>query len=414
MTTELLPLDFLCNLGCTYCYQNPLRDAGNTGGKKPYDFEKMFSALEREGGHFTVFGGEPLLVPIDDLEKIFAWGYERYKQNSIQTNGVLLTPAHIDLFKKYNVSVGFSIDGPDELNDSRWAGSAEKTRDATDKSHASLRAVLEAGISCSVIVTLYKGNGSPERLARLLTWFEQLDRLGMKHARIHLLEVDHGVVREKMQLSVEDTIAAVRAIAAHEQKLKALRFDIFRDMRNLLAAEDDDVTCIWNPCDPYTTDAVHGIDGQGNRTNCGRTYKDGIPQLKAVQTGYERQVILYHTPQSFGGCQGCRFFAMCKGQCPGTAIDGDWRNRSEHCPIWFALFEQLEAEMVAAGQVPLSLADDRVVVENALVQTWANGGRMSIKTARKYLRQGGVAPVFDEDGHADVPHGDEHGDHYDG
>ncbi len=32
---------------------------------------------------------------------------------------------------------------------------------------------------------------------------------------------------------------------------------------------------------------------------------------------------------------------MCKGQCPGTAIDRDWRNRSEHCAVWKALFADL-------------------------------------------------------------------------
>lgn len=29
MSVELRPLGVQCNIKCTYCYQNPLRDAGN-------------------------------------------------------------------------------------------------------------------------------------------------------------------------------------------------------------------------------------------------------------------------------------------------------------------------------------------------------------------------------------------------
>lgn len=393
-----------------------MRDAGNYGAEKPYDMEKMLKALEKEGADFTVFGGEPLLVPLNDLERIWAFGLERYKQNGVQTNGVLITPEHIEAFKRYKVHVGFSLDGPDELNDSRWAGTTERTREATAKSHANLRAVVEAGVPRSVIITLYQGNASAERLPRLLAWLEELDRIDVRHVRIHLLEVDHPLVEKRMQLTPEENLTALRAITVLERTLPRARFDILTDMRNLLAAQDDNVTCIWNPCDPYTTDAVRGVDGQGNRMNCGRTNKDGIPRLKATRPGYERQVILYHTPQKFGGCQGCRFFLMCKGQCPGTAINGDWRNRSEQCPVWFGLFEELEAEFVADGRMPLSLADDRLAMEASIVNVWAQGKRVTLKAARERLRSGGLAPVLsgEADWHGDVPHGDEHGDHWDG
>jgi uncharacterized protein len=390
-----------------------MRDAGNVGNKRPYDMDKMLQALEQEGSEFTVFGGEPLLVPLEDLERIWAWGYQRFKKNGTQTNGVLITPAHVEAFKKYNVHVGFSLDGPDELNDSRWAGTIERTREATVKSHANLKACVEAGVGTSVIITLYKGNASAEHLPRLKTWIQELDAMGSRGVRIHLLEIDHPLVRKKMQLSTAETISALDELVVLERTLPHVRLDILTDMRKLLDADDEDVTCIWNPCDPYTTDAVRGIDGQGNRSNCGRTNKDGIPRLKAERHGYERQVILHATPHKDGGCQGCRFFLACKGQCPGTAIDGDWRNRSEQCPIWFALFEKLEAEFVAAGKTPLSLSADRPALEVAMVGAWAQGEFVTIKASRQRLQEGGVAPVRGGS-HADVPHGDQHGDHWDG
>ena len=85
MTVELRPLGVACNLRCQYCYQNPQRDAGNV--PHDYDMEQMQAAIEAEGGPFTLFGGEPLLVPLRDLEELWAWGLERYGRNALQTNG---------------------------------------------------------------------------------------------------------------------------------------------------------------------------------------------------------------------------------------------------------------------------------------------------------------------------------------
>lgn len=416
MTAELTPKGNLCNLSCMYCYQHPMRDAGNMGNEKEYDFDKMFAALEQEGSDFLVFGGEPLLVPLEDLRRIMDWGYARYKKNGIQTNGVLITPEHIKMFKAVNCHVGFSMDGPDELNDSRWAGNIERTRESTIKSHAAMRACIAAGVATSVIITLYKGNALPDKLPRLKQWIRELDTMGSNGVRIHLLEVDHPLVKERMQLSEAQTLVALRELVVLEGTLKRVKLDILTDMRKLLRAEDESVTCIWNACDPMTTSAVRGIDGQGNKSNCGRTNKDGISRLKADRPGFERQLALYNTPQEDGGCKDCRFFLMCKGQCPGTAIDGDWRNRTADCKIWMGLFETLESELLALGEKPLSLNyEERSKLELAMLPVWARGENVSLKEGLKQLRAGKQVIGYAASGadHADSPHGDEHGDHYD-
>ena len=64
---------------------------------------------------------------------------------------------------------------------------------------------------------------------------------------------------------------------------------------------------------------------------------------------------------------------MCKGQCPGTAIDGDWRNRTEHCEVWKAVYGHLEAELLAEGMQPLSLSPQRKDIEQSLMAGWRQG-----------------------------------------
>ena len=64
---------------------------------------------------------------------------------------------------------------------------------------------------------------------------------------------------------------------------------------------------------------------------------------------------------------------MCKGQCPGTAIDGDWRNRTEHCDVWKAAFARLEAELIAEGRAPISMSPERSRIEQAFLEHWGRG-----------------------------------------
>ena len=371
MSVELRPLGVRCNIQCQYCYQNPQRDAGNLN--KSYDLEKMKAAVEKAGGPFVLFGGEPLLVPEADLENLWAWGFEKYGKNDLQTNGTLINSNHIRLIKKYKVKVGISVDGPGELNDVRWHRSLEHTRSATAKTHAAIERLCQEGIPPSLIVTLHRSNATADKLSTLHNWFRDLDDLGISSVRLHTLEVDNDFIRKKYALNTDENLAALLSFCQFEKELSTLKFDVFGEQRRLLLGQDKRMTCVWTACDPYTTRAVQGIEGNGQRSNCGRTNKDGIDFVKSSTEGFERYVALYHTPQEYGGCKGCRFFLQCKGQCPGTAIDGDWRNRTEHCDLWKQLFEYFEKQILDEGLSPLSVSPVRDQIESIFLEVWANG-----------------------------------------
>ena len=379
MAVELRPLGVKCNIACEYCYQQTQRVSNPTNGH--YDIELMKSAVEREGGSFTLFGGEPLLLPERDLEELWRWGLERSGANSVQTNGTLIRDAHIRMFKQYKVLVGISIDGPGEMNSVRWAGSPEATLEATARTEAAIARLCREGIPPTLIVTLHRGNADATKLPRLLEWLRGLSGMGVTFARAHILETESESIRRRYGLTVAENVAAYRALARLESSLEGLRFDVFGDMRCLLLGKDKKATCIWTGCDPYSTTSVRGVEGMGQRSNCGRASKDGIDYVKASETGYERYVALYETPQEFGGCAGCRFFLMCKGQCPGTAIDGDWRNRSADCEVWRQLLEFCEGELMAEGNTPISSQPAlRSELEEAMVYAWLKNRNPSIET----------------------------------
>lgn len=400
MSTELRPLGVKCNIQCQYCYQDPQRDAGNVIHR--YDMDLMKDTLARQGEAFTLFGGEPLLIPRQDLEELWRFGLEKFGYNNIQTNGSLITEEHIELFKTYKVSVGLSIDGPGSLNDVRWAGSLEKTRRATERSERAIELLCDAGHPPSLIVTLHRNNATEDKLPRMREWFRYLEARGVTAARLHILEVDNAAVGRKYALSTRENLEAFLSFAEFEKsELSRLRLDVFNDMRNMLAGRDNNVTCVWTACDPYTTRAVQGVEGNGQRSNCGRTNKDGIDFVKADTEGFERYMALYQTPVEHGGCRGCRFFLMCKGQCPGTAMDGDWRNRTEHCELWYRVYEHIEADLIDSGAQPLSQSPRRGDIEAEVLADWSQGRNGYIGQALERL---GISPAGLEA--SDAPAGD--------
>lgn len=378
MTTEILPVGQKCNIRCTYCYENSMRDAGNLGDA-PIDVEAMLAALDSVNSEVNLFGGEPLLTPIHILEQLFRHSYNKHGQAGIQTNGTILTDKHVAMFKLFNVNVGISLDGPPPLNRARCEDFM------TMKILANIDTLFEANIIPSFIVTLHKLNGIGVGRQVLLGWIGELKKKGAKWFRLHLMENDGA---EDLRLTQDEENEAILDIMRNSP----IQFDIFKDTYDLLKSDGKEASCIWHACDPYTTPAVHGIGPDGSLSNCGRVVKDGVDYRKGDTPGHERQLALYYTPQTFGGCRGCRFFLACKGSCPGEGIGGDWRSRTDHCGTLKTIFSEQEEILKREGIVPLSLSPEREKLELIMLD-------------------GLIAGPLRDRAHGDAPHGDApHGD----
>lgn len=124
----LKPVGALCNLRCSYCYY--------LGKKELYSDSKNFVMSEQllekfieqylnsqtqNEVLFTWHGGETLMRNISfykkaiELQKKYARG--RRIDNTLQTNGTLLTDEWCRFFKENNFLIGISIDGPQHCHD---------------------------------------------------------------------------------------------------------------------------------------------------------------------------------------------------------------------------------------------------------------------------------------------------------
>lgn len=429
MSVEVLPLGTKCNIGCTYCYQESTRHLPQN--TVTYDKDALLAQLRQITGEpWTLFGGEPLLIPLPDLEAMLRVGFEVHGQTSIQTNGTLITPRHVELFAQYHTAVGISLDGPDELNDARWVSTLEATRKMTRRSHEAVDLLVakarETGnlrLIPSFIVQLHALNVVGDRWPRLLDWFRHLDALGVQHAQYHLLDLDH----EAAALYVPPALLTERLLDlwhVQQTEFTSLRF---KELVEFVAAQrgQDVHTCVWHACDPWNTRAVEGLNGDGTPTQCGRAgSNDGVDWVPAEGHGepsvsqssgfrgnryHERQLSLYVTPQEHGGCHDCRFWLVCQAHCPGSGLaspkdqEGDWRLRTEYCEVFKAMFGEAERRVLAIGETPVSLRADRGAIEARLWQLWANGREATLPNLLKE-RAGTLPRYYDATGH---------GDHYD-
>lgn len=131
------PVGASCNLRCKYCYYLEKSHLYRNAPARVMSDELLerfvqeyIQAQAMSQVLFTWHGGEPLMRPLSFYRKAVAlqekYAFGRQIDNTIQTNGTLLTDEWCEFFKEHNWLVGISIDGPQEFHD-------EYRRTASDK-----------------------------------------------------------------------------------------------------------------------------------------------------------------------------------------------------------------------------------------------------------------------------------------
>jgi uncharacterized protein len=159
-----------CNINCTYCYL-PQRSVTTVMQQSTVAnlFKKIFASGWTCDGLTVIWhAGEPLVVPISFYEKAFE-AIEGLRpaslklRHSIQTNGMLITPAWCELFKKWDVGVGVSIDGPKHLHDAHRV--TRTGRGTFDQTITGLRVLQQEGVPFHVISVLsQEGVKAPQQM----------------------------------------------------------------------------------------------------------------------------------------------------------------------------------------------------------------------------------------------------------
>ena len=123
-----------CNSSCSYCYNaksdNGFMSKETLKGAVAF-INRITTEQQKTKTDITFHGGEPLLPGIGFYRFALPYLHENIASEvkpGIQSNLWLLDQNFCSLFRQYNVSIGTSLDGPQEINDvQRCNGYFEKT-----------------------------------------------------------------------------------------------------------------------------------------------------------------------------------------------------------------------------------------------------------------------------------------------
>ncbi len=121
-----------CNLNCTYCYEYNMGDDTWKNASKFMSNEIALQLGRRIQEHINEYeltefnlgfhGGEPLLMSPNKLDEIVTNIKSQIDPNvnlylGLQTNGILMSIGHIEIFKKHDIKISVSLDGSQKTND---------------------------------------------------------------------------------------------------------------------------------------------------------------------------------------------------------------------------------------------------------------------------------------------------------
>jgi uncharacterized protein len=331
--TILVDASLKCNFNCAYCY-NQLKRKLNAA---EIDVESIKAGIKaafdaKYSSDITLHGGEPLSWGKDVVEELLSYIYRLGGRCGIQTNGSLIDDEYIEMFKKYNVSLGVSIDGYHPLN-------ALRCDEATTKLIVqNIHRLVDARIPTGIISVVHRYNALPKHYEPFKQFVSDMHSLGVK-GRINPCVLDRE--REGLGLTVDEALAFYLEMADYVLDKGIDGYSPFSDVANSLQGKPE-VFCTFGGCDPYSTRGGVIVTHSGMLSFCdkfGTTFYER--DSRTCSTRFE---VLSQTD-----CRGCRYLYHCGGGCPANAAGGDWRNKDRWCRVWYSLFDLYERRLRSMG-----------------------------------------------------------------
>lgn len=331
------PASAKCNIDCAYCFYKDISNRRNT---KDYGFmsletlEKIVKKAYQEIENNVIFafqGGEPLLAGIEFYNHFFNL-LEKYNINniktdvSIQTNGLLIDDDFAKLFKKHNVLVGVSLDGPKNIHnlfrkDYQKRPTQEKVLQAIK-----ILQKYEVDFNILTVITKYVARNIKEIYQffktedfKYLQFIEVLDRnfLQTGKERFSLSNQDYYKFLNDLfilwysdfnngkYISIRNFDIMIHKILGNEESIPCFSKGVCRN-QNIIEANGEVF-----PCDFYVIDS----------------YSLGNIMNKPIKALYENETLKYFLNESVifpKECRQCKYFYLCRNGCRRFRVNGKY------------------------------------------------------------------------------------------
>jgi uncharacterized protein len=226
-----------CNISCSYCYLSHRSDTRRMSLATVQSIARFVQDAKLRDSKLAIVwhAGEPLAMPCEFYEAAFhvleAEGAPMQFQHHFQTNAVLIDDNWCQLFKKWSVRVGISIDGPKAVHDAHRVDRAG--RGTFDRVMVGVAKLREHEIPFTVIGVL-----TPNALAEPSAVWGFFEELGAAQIGLNVDEAEG--VNSSSTLSRPDAVASLdaflRLVVAQQSRTPRVRFREFDSMRGHLTA----------------------------------------------------------------------------------------------------------------------------------------------------------------------------------
>jgi len=350
-----------CNMRCKYCFiDNETKNCQNMDiafAKSIITKIRNYLRIKKAKSVKIIFhGGEPLLWDFDNYVQLFSF-IERCLKNidyklSIQTNLTLLSEKHIQLFKKYNVSIGFSLDGPAQINDAMRV--YKNGRGTYDKIIEKVRYCKSINLRVSSIAILSRLNIGD--IKALYDFFKE-NKLDFKLNPLFNFGEANKIFDQFGITTTEYSNAMIKLFDYWiEDPCSNITISNFSEIASNLVTKKPFLCIFKKNCQLEFV----SIAPNGDVFPCGRFHSDDSFRLgnlhkesfravfqKKKHYGFEnRDKILIDTD-----CKNCNYFNICSGGCMHDAytMNGSPYKKSGLCPSYKKIFFHIGEKMKSLG-----------------------------------------------------------------
>ncbi|MGV8118189.1 MAG: radical SAM protein [Candidatus Xenobiia bacterium LiM19] len=357
-----------CNFKCTYCYG----DAPSSGKKMKMEtmlkiIDHIVKDFSRQDITIEFHGGEPMLArnlieaACERLREHYSSINGRTCSILVQTNASLINEKDIEFFKKYDISVGVSLDGPEEIhNRNRVYKNGKGTYHDTIRGWKLLR---EHRINGGILAVVER----PEEYIAIAGHILSLGTTGFRLN--HMVcqgrgEVDMARVRERGEAFAREFLDLLDFLADYAKSRPGLFLDIWplNIMLFHLVNDHRPFMCMRSPCgagshglgfayngDVYPCEQLVGLDRLkvGNINKCSSSLKQMLEESTVIEQVRSR------TTSRMERCSRCPWRNFCGGGCTAEAfaVTGTLLREDVDCSFYERTFENLMWELHRRGDL---------------------------------------------------------------